>query len=151
MFLSYLQSEKLEHSTDNGPERGKCHINRAIRKVSVATLIYFLLERDNNKSIILTLSNSFILCVYPLPCFRNFLLVDSSSVYVYTYDGRMVSSPKFPAMRTDILNSLTVSLSDDTIAIRDKTDEKSKHKAPFCSDYQFLNLFLKKSPTKVRF
>ena len=55
---------------------------------------------------------------------RNFLMVDGSSVYVYSYEGRMVSSPRFPGMRTDILNIQTVSLSDDTIAIRDKTDEK---------------------------
>lgn len=54
----------------------------------------------------------------------HFLLVDNTSVYVYTYEGRMVCSPKFPGMRTDILNQQTVSLSDDTIAIRDKTDEK---------------------------
>ncbi|ELT91803.1 hypothetical protein CAPTEDRAFT_169559 [Capitella teleta] len=58
---------------------------------------------------------------------RHFLLVDNTSVYVYTYEGRMVCSPKFPGMRTDILNEQTVSLSDDTIAIRDKTDEKVIH------------------------
>lgn len=55
---------------------------------------------------------------------RNFLLVDSSSVYVYSYEGRLVSTPRFPGMRTDILNRSTVSLSDDTVAIRDKADEK---------------------------
>ncbi len=55
---------------------------------------------------------------------RHFLVVDSSSVYVYTYEGRLVSSPRFPGMRTDILNRTTVTLSDDTVAIRDKTDEK---------------------------
>ena len=57
---------------------------------------------------------------------RHFLLVDSSSVYVYSYEGRLVCSPKFPGMRTDILNKQTVSISNDTIAIRDKVDEKGK-------------------------
>ncbi|KAK2150951.1 hypothetical protein LSH36_381g02111 [Paralvinella palmiformis] len=56
---------------------------------------------------------------------KHFLLVDSSSIYVYTYEGRLVSSPKFVGMRMDILNHHTVSLSDDTIAIRDKNDEKT--------------------------
>ena len=53
-------------------------------------------------------------------------MVDSSSVYVYSYEGRLISSPKFPGMRTDILNKSTVTLSDDTVAIRDKADEKRK-------------------------
>ncbi|XP_036393391.1 intraflagellar transport protein 80 homolog isoform X2 [Megalops cyprinoides] len=55
---------------------------------------------------------------------RHFLLVDGAGIYVYSYEGRLVSTPKFPGMRTDILNTQTVSLSNDTIAIRDKTDEK---------------------------
>ncbi|KAJ8388659.1 hypothetical protein AAFF_G00130680 [Aldrovandia affinis] len=55
---------------------------------------------------------------------RHFLLVDGSGLYVYSYEGRLVSTPKFPGMRTDIMNTQTVSLSNDTVAIRDKTDEK---------------------------
>ncbi|XP_064418295.1 intraflagellar transport protein 80 homolog isoform X1 [Latimeria chalumnae] len=55
---------------------------------------------------------------------RYFLLVDGGSIYVYSYEGRVISSPKFPGMRTDNLNALTVSLSNDTIAVKDKTDEK---------------------------
>uniref|UniRef100_A0AAR2IHX4 Intraflagellar transport 80 homolog (Chlamydomonas) n=1 Tax=Pygocentrus nattereri TaxID=42514 RepID=A0AAR2IHX4_PYGNA len=55
---------------------------------------------------------------------RHFLLVDGGGIYVYSYEGRLVSTPKFPGMRTDILNAQSVSLSNDTIAIRDKTDEK---------------------------
>ena len=68
-------------------------------------------------------------CIILLYC-RNFLVVDSSSVYVYSYEGRLISSPKFPGMRTDILNKSTVTLSDDTVAIRDKADEKRK-----CSNF----------------
>ncbi|XP_012693880.1 intraflagellar transport protein 80 homolog [Clupea harengus] len=55
---------------------------------------------------------------------RHFLLVDGGGIYVYSYEGRLVSSPKFQGMRTDILNAQSVSISNDTIAIRDKTDEK---------------------------
>jgi intraflagellar transport protein 80 len=55
---------------------------------------------------------------------KNFLLIDGGSLYVYTYDGRLVSSPKWPSMRTELLNINTVSLSNDTIAVRD-LDQKN--------------------------
>ncbi|KAJ3590817.1 hypothetical protein NHX12_008765, partial [Muraenolepis orangiensis] len=38
--------------------------------------------------------------------------------------GRLVSSPKFPGMRADVLSATYVSLSDDTLAVRDKSEEK---------------------------
>ena len=53
-------------------------------------------------------------------------MVDCSSIYVFSYEGRLVSTPKFNAMRADILNTQTVTMSDDTIAIRDKADEKGE-------------------------
>ncbi|OXB63121.1 hypothetical protein ASZ78_000353 [Callipepla squamata] len=56
--------------------------------------------------------------------FSHFLLVDGGGLYLYSYEGRLISSPKFPGMRTDILNAQTVSLSNDTLAVKDKADEK---------------------------
>ncbi|NXQ68366.1 IFT80 protein, partial [Quiscalus mexicanus] len=55
---------------------------------------------------------------------RHFLLVDGGGLYLYSYEGRLISSPKYPGMRTDILNALTVSLSNDTLAVKDKADER---------------------------
>lgn len=55
---------------------------------------------------------------------KHFLLVDGAGLYTFSYEGRLISSPKFPGMRADILNAQGVSLSNDTIAIRDKSDEK---------------------------
>ncbi|KAM4566832.1 intraflagellar transport protein 80 homolog [Odontesthes bonariensis] len=55
---------------------------------------------------------------------KHFLLVDGAGLYTFSYEGRLISSPKFPGMRADILNAQSVSLSNDTIAIRDKSDEK---------------------------
>ncbi|XP_067307985.1 intraflagellar transport protein 80 homolog [Pseudorasbora parva] len=55
---------------------------------------------------------------------RHFLLVDGAEVYVYSYEGRLVSSPKSPGLRMDILSTQSISLSSDTIAIRDTTDER---------------------------
>ncbi|XP_070538600.1 intraflagellar transport protein 80 homolog [Ptychodera flava] len=58
---------------------------------------------------------------------KHFAVVDSAGVHIYSYEGRLLSSPKFASMRTDILNSQTLSLSNDTVAIRDKSDEKLVH------------------------
>ncbi|XP_070685192.1 intraflagellar transport protein 80 homolog [Pempheris klunzingeri] len=55
---------------------------------------------------------------------KHFLLVDGAGLYTFSYEGRLISSPRFPGMRADILNAQGVSLSNDTIAIRDKSDEK---------------------------
>ncbi|KAG7215614.1 hypothetical protein INR49_022140 [Caranx melampygus] len=55
---------------------------------------------------------------------KHFLLVDGAGLCTFSYEGRLISSPKFPGMRADILNAQGVSLSNDTIAIRDKSDEK---------------------------
>ncbi|XP_067950090.1 intraflagellar transport protein 80 homolog isoform X2 [Watersipora subatra] len=60
-------------------------------------------------------------------CEKDFLVVDNTSIYIYSYDGRLRCSPKFPGMRTDILNEMTVSLSVDTLAVRDKGNEKMVH------------------------
>uniref|UniRef100_A0A8C7L7T0 Intraflagellar transport 80 homolog (Chlamydomonas) n=1 Tax=Oncorhynchus kisutch TaxID=8019 RepID=A0A8C7L7T0_ONCKI len=60
---------------------------------------------------------------------KHFLLVDGTGVYVFSYEGRLISTPRFPGMRTDILNAQSVSLSNDTIAIRDKSDEKGEWNA----------------------
>nr|KAG5699070.1 hypothetical protein BaRGS_017753 [Batillaria attramentaria] len=55
---------------------------------------------------------------------KHFLMVDGAGVYVFSYDGRMVCSPKHQGMKADILNAQTITLSNDTVAIRDKVDEK---------------------------
>ncbi|XP_005092728.1 intraflagellar transport protein 80 homolog [Aplysia californica] len=55
---------------------------------------------------------------------KHFLLVDGTGVYVFSYDGRLVCTPRYQGMKADILNQQTIALSNDTVAIRDKTDEK---------------------------
>lgn len=55
---------------------------------------------------------------------KHFLLVDGAGVYVFSYEGRLISSPKFPGMRADVLSAQGVSLSNDAVVIRDKSDEK---------------------------
>lgn len=52
--------------------------------------------------------------------------MDGAGVYVFSYEGRLISSPKFPGMRADVLSAQGVSLSNDAVAIRDKSDEKGE-------------------------
>lgn len=42
----------------------------------------------------------------------------------FILQGRLISAPKIQGLRTDVLNEQTVSLSNDTIAIKDRKDEK---------------------------
>lgn len=93
--------------------------------VVTSTQAYIYSTRNWNTPIILELKESNASLIVQSE--RHFLVVDGASVYIYSYDGRLLCSPRWPGMRTDVLNNRTVSLSDDTLAIRDKTDEKLVH------------------------
>lgn len=54
------------------------------------------------------------------------LVVEKSAVGVYNYQGRLIASPRWPNMRLDYLKMSHISLSPDTLAIRDIGDTKSK-------------------------
>lgn len=57
---------------------------------------------------------------------ENFLIVDNiNGIQVFTYEARLLSQPKYTGLRPEFLNSQTMSLSSDTLAVRDKTDEKA--------------------------
>lgn len=43
---------------------------------------------------------------------------------MFSYDGRLVCTPRYPGMKVDVLNQQTIAIRCDTVAIRDKTDEK---------------------------
>ncbi|CAH0390295.1 unnamed protein product [Bemisia tabaci] len=58
---------------------------------------------------------------------RNFLLVEKSVISIYSYDGRLVATPKWPNVQNEQLNSANISLSPETVAVRDHTDEKMIH------------------------
>ncbi|XP_044147988.1 intraflagellar transport protein 80 homolog [Bufo gargarizans] len=90
--------------------------------VSTSLQCYVFSTKNWNTPLIFDLKEGTVSLI--LQCERHFLLVDGGSLFLYSYEGRLISSPKVSGMRTDILNAQTVSLSNDTIAIRDKTDEK---------------------------
>ncbi|CAH8609992.1 unnamed protein product [Dicrocoelium dendriticum] len=57
-------------------------------------------------------------------CPRYFLLVDGTNIYVYTYDARLVCSPKQTNLRTDVQDADALTLSNETIGIKNKLDGK---------------------------
>ncbi|XP_077899707.1 intraflagellar transport protein 80 homolog isoform X3 [Ictidomys tridecemlineatus] len=100
----------------------KASLNYAHLVVSTSLQCYVFSTKNWNTPLIFDLKEGTVSLI--LQAERHFLLVDGGGIYVYSYEGRFISSPKFPGMRTDILNAQTVSLSNDTIAIKDKADEK---------------------------
>ncbi|XP_033637607.1 intraflagellar transport protein 80 homolog [Asterias rubens] len=58
---------------------------------------------------------------------KHFAIVDSAGIHLYTYEGRLLSSPKFAGMHSDTLSAQSLCVSNDTVAVRDKTDEKLVH------------------------
>ncbi|KAI9144555.1 hypothetical protein BKA69DRAFT_1122387 [Paraphysoderma sedebokerense] len=57
-----------------------------------------------------------------------FVMIDTyQGVQVFSYDGKFISSPKYNGLRIESLSERTVTLSTDTLAIRDTIDEKTVH------------------------
>ncbi|XP_045601736.1 intraflagellar transport protein 80 homolog [Procambarus clarkii] len=103
----------------------KVSLSHGFMVIVTSTQGYIYSTRNWNTPFIFELKESNVSLIVQAE--RHFLLVDGASVYVYSYDGRVLCVPRWPGMRTDVLNSRTVSLSNDTLAIRDKTDEKMVH------------------------
>ncbi|NXC25987.1 IFT80 protein, partial [Campylorhamphus procurvoides] len=90
--------------------------------VSTSLQCYVFSTKNWNTPLIFDLKEGTVSLI--LQAERHFLLVDGGGLYLYSYEGRLISSPKYPGMRTDTLNAQTVSLSNDTLAVKDKADEK---------------------------
>uniref|UniRef100_A0A672GGX2 Uncharacterized protein n=1 Tax=Salarias fasciatus TaxID=181472 RepID=A0A672GGX2_SALFA len=88
----------------------------------VATSLQCYVYKNWNTPLIFDLKEGTVSLI--LQAEKHFLLVDGAGLYIFSYEGRPISSPNFPGMRADILNAQGVSLSNDTVAIRDKSDEK---------------------------
>uniref|UniRef100_A0A6I8NS05 Intraflagellar transport 80 n=1 Tax=Ornithorhynchus anatinus TaxID=9258 RepID=A0A6I8NS05_ORNAN len=100
----------------------KASLNYGHLVVSTSLQCYVFSTKNWNTPLIFDLKEGTVSLI--LQAERHFLLVDAGGIHLYSYEGRLISSPKFPGMRTDILNAQTVSLSNDTVAVRDKADEK---------------------------
>ncbi|XP_068262674.1 intraflagellar transport protein 80 homolog isoform X3 [Nyctibius grandis] len=100
----------------------KASLNYGHLVVSTSLQCYVFSTKNWNTPLIFDLKEGTVSLI--LQAERHFLLVDGGGLYLYSYEGRLISSPKFPGMRTDILNAQTLSLSNDTLAVKDKADEK---------------------------
>ncbi|XP_074403618.1 intraflagellar transport protein 80 homolog isoform X2 [Zonotrichia albicollis] len=100
----------------------KASLNYGFLVVCTSLQCYVFSTRNWNTPLIFDLKEGTVSLI--LQAERHFLLVDGGGIYLYSYEGRLISCPKYPGMRTEILNTLTVSLSNDTLAVRDRADEK---------------------------
>uniref|UniRef100_A0A8B9FWK3 Intraflagellar transport 80 n=1 Tax=Amazona collaria TaxID=241587 RepID=A0A8B9FWK3_9PSIT len=100
----------------------KASLNYGHLVVSTSLQCYVFSVKNWNTPLIFDLKEGTVSLI--LQAERHFLLVDGAGLYLYSYEGRLISSPKYPGMRTDILSAQTVSLSNDTLAVKDKADEK---------------------------
>ncbi|KAM8954240.1 intraflagellar transport protein 80 homolog [Pelodytes ibericus] len=99
----------------------KASLNYGHLVVSTSLQCYVFSTKNWNTPLIFDLKDATVTLI--LQCERYFLLVDGGNLYLYSYEGRLISTPKVPGMRTDNLNAQTVSLCNDTIAIKDKKEE----------------------------
>ncbi|XP_060875754.1 intraflagellar transport protein 80 homolog isoform X2 [Metopolophium dirhodum] len=58
---------------------------------------------------------------------KYFAILSISRVDIYTFDCKLVSSPKWPNMQCDIVQKNHVSISDHILAVRDQLNDKMIH------------------------
>ncbi|EFA04099.2 intraflagellar transport protein 80 homolog [Tribolium castaneum] len=58
---------------------------------------------------------------------KHMLLVEKNTIGIYNYQGRLIASPRWPNMRLDSLRATHISLSSDTLVVRDSIDHKIVH------------------------
>lgn len=69
---------------------------------------------------------------------KHFVMVDNvNGIQVFSYDGRVLSNPRFPGLRVQFLNRKTLSLASDTVAIVGRSESKSAGK----SDSKVVRVF----------
>ena len=58
----------------------------------------------------------------------TFVLVDTfSGIQVFSYDGKLLCSPKFPGLRAEFIHNHSISLNRDVLAVKDHSNEKLVH------------------------
>ncbi|KAJ3371974.1 Intraflagellar transport protein 80 [Kappamyces sp. JEL0680] len=93
--------------------------------ITTSTQCYIYNEKNWNTPVIIDLSNvGRVTCIQQ--CAEYFALADTVlGIQVYSYDGKLISQPKYPGMRGEFVTPQSISLSGDVLAVKDKNDEKS--------------------------
>lgn len=55
---------------------------------------------------------------------KHMLLVEKHNINLYNYQGRLIATPRWPNMRLETLKASHISLSSDTLIVRDSGDAK---------------------------
>lgn len=86
---------------------------------------YIYNEKNWNTPTIVDLKNNGrVTCIQQ--CAEYFVLVDNFvGIQIFSYDGKLISQPKYPGMRGEFITDQTISLSADTLAVRYNNDEKN--------------------------
>lgn len=53
------------------------------------------------------------------------LLIEQKTIGIYNYQGKLIAQPRWPNMRVDCIKAPLISLSNDTLAVRDINDQTS--------------------------
>ncbi|KAI9350037.1 WD40-repeat-containing domain protein [Zopfochytrium polystomum] len=93
--------------------------------VTTSNQCYVYSDKNWNTPTIIDLTNNGrVICIAQSSDY--FAIVDNfTGLQIYSYEGRTISAPKYPGMRPDRITKECISLSNDTIAIRDRTEEKA--------------------------
>ncbi|KAI8818239.1 WD40-repeat-containing domain protein [Fimicolochytrium jonesii] len=93
--------------------------------VATSTQCHIYSERNWNTPAIIDLSSGGrVTCLQQ--CLQSFALIDTvTGIQIFSYEGRLISQPKYPGLRAECVTPQTLSISTDVLAIRDKADEKT--------------------------
>ncbi|KAK6619099.1 hypothetical protein RUM44_003481 [Polyplax serrata] len=72
--------------------------------------------------------------------YKHFALLERSHINIYSYEGKLLCSPKVPGLQIDTIDSTGISLSGDTLAILDQNDDKCIHLLDISSSRQATSL-----------
>lgn len=92
--------------------------------ITTAVQCYIYNQKNWNTPMIVDLSNTGrVTCIQQ--CAEYFVLVDNfTGIQIFSYDGRIISQPKFPGLRGEFVTPLKISLSNEVLAVKDHNDEK---------------------------
>lgn len=71
--------------------------------------------------------------------FRHLLLVERTSLSLYNFEGRLLSSPRWASLNTATLNPSHITLGPECIAARDQADDKGN-----CQDLLMFGIYVLK-------
>ncbi|KAH9277413.1 hypothetical protein BASA83_000284 [Batrachochytrium salamandrivorans] len=93
--------------------------------IATSSQCYVYTEKNWNTPAIIDMSNNGrIVCIRQ--CAEYFVLVDNFlGIQIFSYDARLTSQPKYQGLRSEFITAHTISISDDTLAIKDHSDERA--------------------------